>query len=118
MISQSVKQFLGPVIETTPYFTKLENGGVYISPEQLANAERDGADDRRVLAQCIKNIVNELGLTASSLENANFHMRQVWNARLAGWGGERHARCAAALVEFAFVYGLSWGAYLARREKK
>jgi len=118
MISQSLQAFLGPVRSTDKFVTRLEDGGLYISPEQLANIEKEGLDDRCLLSICARNSLRDTNLSDDAVLEGRAQFSRLWSRSFAAWPATKLGQSAYHLMEFAFSFGLMWGAYLARREKR
>jgi hypothetical protein len=118
MINATTKRFLGPVRKIDKCYTELEDGGLYISPEQLNALNSLAIQYSGSLATSTAKSMAATRFSHATIVEATAQMERTWQDTFASKDAFALGLASYRLAEFAYTLGLVWGAHYARKEKK
>jgi hypothetical protein len=102
----------------TPFYTILEDDGVYLSPKQLrelvAQAERDNA----TLEASIAATYDRAGILGDRQSEADDYFENAWKTVSAGRNRLNLGYSTYQIARFMFALGLLWGGWFSKEGDK
>lgn len=117
-IQDRIRVFIGPVKEVHGTYTELEDGGIYISLEQMAALRSTALPRCSALMKSTVETVGAAALSKASVSKASEQLEGLWTKHFGKYDWLGLGLVSKELNEFVFAFGLMWGAYLARSEKR
>ena len=100
---------MGPVREIKAYCSLLEDGSMYMTPEQQGNLHKKVSEYTRLLFQAIKKTEAMIDLEPPDLQEINEEGHKIYYELFAKLDSQVRSGCIPQIAELMFLIGVQQG---------